>query len=498
MKLSFLFGAGAEISYGLPSGGKFALDIFRQDTSEIKSDFKKERANIDSTTTYAGKWLPQDYSDKSISSFGKPVFETIIKDTINHNRERIIKRLNDFDEIAEYEYGKLERNKELLEYIEKNIGGSISNCNMSNSISFIEYLKDGNAIFSSNWFSAFLKIYTKKEHLKEITRYELQKMLMAILQLQLGALSADFVKRFNDGVFKKKDDKIDFLDDIGEIFRLNYKSVGLTGLEYIMENRTINITDEESLLIVLVRRIVENIYSTVLDYKTLIDSNWHYLYCPKEEWAKFCKISIFLHTVKKYIEKQICDNYKPNNQGYYNDVLNAKSKIDIISIATTNYNTLIDDITDMTVHHLNGATNIYYDPYLNRIGDKEVLNSKEKHFLVPLIFTQSGTKPMTSIDMSLKYVNVYNSYKESDYIVIIGFGFNSDDEHINGIIRTLVDVDNKKIIVIDIDKTVTPKKIAEKLKITKYDNINIIVVDENRNSNDELWIDTIINNKVQD
>ena len=30
MKLSFLFGAGAEISYGLPSGGKFALDIFRQ------------------------------------------------------------------------------------------------------------------------------------------------------------------------------------------------------------------------------------------------------------------------------------------------------------------------------------------------------------------------------------------------------------------------------------------------------------------------------------
>lgn len=99
-------------------------------------------------------------------------------------------------------------------------------------------------------------------------------------------------------MFKKKDDKIDFLDDIGEIFRLNYKSVGLTGLEYIMENRTINITDEESLLIVLVRRIVENIYSTVLDYKTLIDSNWHYLYCPKEEWAKFCKISIFLHTVK--------------------------------------------------------------------------------------------------------------------------------------------------------------------------------------------------------
>ena len=36
MKYGFLFGAGAEVSYGLPSGGKFALDIFRFDTSSSK------------------------------------------------------------------------------------------------------------------------------------------------------------------------------------------------------------------------------------------------------------------------------------------------------------------------------------------------------------------------------------------------------------------------------------------------------------------------------
>ncbi len=29
-KLGFFFGAGAEVGYGLPSGGRFALDIFRQ------------------------------------------------------------------------------------------------------------------------------------------------------------------------------------------------------------------------------------------------------------------------------------------------------------------------------------------------------------------------------------------------------------------------------------------------------------------------------------
>ena len=36
MKIGFLFGAGAEIGYGLPTGGKFALEIFRQDTALIK------------------------------------------------------------------------------------------------------------------------------------------------------------------------------------------------------------------------------------------------------------------------------------------------------------------------------------------------------------------------------------------------------------------------------------------------------------------------------
>lgn len=31
MKYGFLFGAGAEIGYGLPSGGEFALGIFKEE-----------------------------------------------------------------------------------------------------------------------------------------------------------------------------------------------------------------------------------------------------------------------------------------------------------------------------------------------------------------------------------------------------------------------------------------------------------------------------------
>ena len=64
-KIGFMFGAGAEISYGLPTGGDFALNIFRQDVTESKNDFRSQRDSIDGTSLYA-QWLPEGYENKSI------------------------------------------------------------------------------------------------------------------------------------------------------------------------------------------------------------------------------------------------------------------------------------------------------------------------------------------------------------------------------------------------------------------------------------------------
>ena len=95
-----MFGAGAEICYGLPTGGKFALDIFRQDVSVSKKEFIEMRDSIDGSTTYAGEWFPDDYKTRSVSSYGKSVIENIIKDTLEYKREYIIIKLNDFDSYA--------------------------------------------------------------------------------------------------------------------------------------------------------------------------------------------------------------------------------------------------------------------------------------------------------------------------------------------------------------------------------------------------------------
>ena len=78
---------------------------------------------------------------------------------------------------------------------------------------------------------------------------------------------------------------------------------------------------------------------------------------------------------------------------------------------------------------------------------------------------------------------------------MIGFGFNLDDEHINGIIRTLVEFYNKQLVVVrlaggksDYD---LKKEIADNLKVRKKDNIHVLQVDKNRCKEGEKWTDVI-------
>lgn len=50
----------------MPSGGKVALDIFRQDPTEAKEKFKNNRDEIDRNTGYADRWLPKNYENNNI------------------------------------------------------------------------------------------------------------------------------------------------------------------------------------------------------------------------------------------------------------------------------------------------------------------------------------------------------------------------------------------------------------------------------------------------
>ncbi|WP_315081131.1 hypothetical protein [uncultured Clostridium sp.] len=493
------FGAGAECSYGLPSGGKFALDIFRMDTLKDKESVKSQINNIDLTSRYA-KWLPDDIKNKKLTAFTKGQYDSLVKGSLENKRNQILEYLKNFDDNISYIVDKLNKKGICIDDImEEILGESLGAYTYGKEIKLNHIFDEGfNDLFSSEYFSAFLRAiqidnlsYNFKNTLKNITR--------AILELLIGSIGEELTHRLNDGIFETSPDSIDLFDDLGSIFILDYKNTGMKGLELLIENENMDIeklSDKEDIILKFGLLILEDIYSRALDYQTLIDMNWRYIYNPQTDWGKFSKIVIFLHTVRRYISNIVIDSKSKidSGNGYYHDLLELKKVCNISSMGTTNYNTFIEEVTGIKVEYLNGCVDDYYDPYLNKIiSFKE--NENRKHIIVPFLFTQSGVKPLTSVKMSERYVELFNKFKEADIIGICGFGFNSDDGHINGMFRELIQDYNKKITILHLVESSFYREknvknyYRDRLRLDNIDNINIIPVNRERNDIDkgEIW-----------
>ena len=99
--------------------------------------------------------------------------------------------------------------KSITTIVEEKLGKDIRNVNMAQVISFVDVFADGNKIFKSNYFSALLLLDKDKNLLAENIRNELKKIIVAIFQLQIGALSENLTRRHrtdpgNSGSNKRK------------------------------------------------------------------------------------------------------------------------------------------------------------------------------------------------------------------------------------------------------------------------------------------------------
>ncbi|MGL6309989.1 hypothetical protein ACSZMD_09325 [Aeromonas veronii] len=502
-KVAVFFGAGAEIGYGLPSGGKFALDIFKMDVAPDKKKFRDSRDSIKKRLNYAKNWLPQDFDKKPISSFGRSQYESLVKSSLEYKRQDIIKYLDNFDKKVNSIAFKFDSTFEIniREAFNRVLGTPFGTESFSHEIKVSTILGDYNKLFSSNFFSSYLRILEQEGTEKNfLLKKRCRDFCRAILELLVGALGEELVHNLNDGIFEKKPDAIDIFDDLGAIFSLDYRGAGLTGLEVILDGEPIAITadsSDEHLICAFALEILEDIFAASLDYQSLIDSNWRYLYSPKTDWAKFYKINIFLNTTRRYISA-IAEKYHDKiitGNGYYHDIKDLSKTHAITAIGTTNYNDFISEITNRNdIYYLNGSVNDFYDPYLNKIIHKDDVNNYP-HFTVPFLFTQSGIKPLTSIKMSERYVELYNHLKSADKIVIIGYGFNIDDGHINGLFRTCIEEDGKNAVIFHYTSNFnseTPQELKEiykeKLRLNNSDNLTIIQINSSRMTQEgNIW-----------
>lgn len=151
-------------------------------------------------------------------------------------------------------------------------------------------------------------------------------------------------------------------------------------------------------------------------------------------------------------------------------------------------------VKDCGIKYLNGNVDYFYNPYKNSVEEMHLNDNylKSGQIVVPFILTQSGLKPLTSITMSQEYVSLYNSYTNSKAIVCIGFGFNSDDAHINGIFRQLIDCKNKHLfyVTINSDTRYIKEKLQRNIRLSSesiHNKVHVVSVDSKRNCNGILW-----------
>lgn len=494
-KVVFLFGAGAEVPYGLPNGGEFALEIFRLIGEEDKASLKTEIGKINRTSHQAA-WFPKDYTNNRIHVFGKTSFESIISSTLEMKRDTIIDTLLHFDDMAnkvKVEFSDI--NIDIDDVLEK-LGCRPGSVQYGSVLVLNEQLNsaDTSTFFGSDYFSALAQLIKDKKFTED--RYEdASTLARSFIEILVGALGKNLVHSLNNKLFSSAPDDLPFLDDIGGIFNVDYKRVGLDALTFILNKqpfskRRDDITPDsqkQHIAIEFYLRIAECIYSNFADYQSLVDSHYRYLYQPAKEWAKFCKISTFLFAVHRYVKNQ-CQDISTTD-GYYEDIA-AYDRIEVVAIGTTNYTNLVKRTNIENISFLNGSLDLYYDPYRNEIGSKD-----DNKFQVPFLFTQSGIKPMTSIKMSRNYIDFYDKCRTADRLIVLGYGFNSDDGHINTLIRSLADSHpGKKIDVVAYKENNTAHRKAQIEKNIRCDSRNSIHVhslDAERKINGQHWLDAL-------
>lgn len=515
VQMSLFFGAGAEAGYGMPTGGRFALEIFRRSLDGERDLFQKMRASVNPLSTYATKWLPKDYASKRVNVFGKSEKTTVFESSLEYKRHEIRLQLDRYDEHAldllrQGGCSEREVDDAFAEIFE---GRRLGAHTFGGVVRLNDKLGSGHKLFETTYFSAMLDLLSNKG----LATPQLKKYVRATLQLYVGALGQDLVSSLNQEVFTQAPAELAVFDDLDGLFRLEHIQAGLEAYELIMEPlKAPTLTSGQSLpemFEAIAFGVLDSIMSSCLDYQALVDGHFRYLYSP-QEWSKFCKISIFLHSVRSYIvelEGKALATLS-GGDGYYHDIVKSitSGKIAINGVGTANYTSLFDEVMKSAglgqhASFLNGSVGDYYDPYRNSIlamRDDEVATCGR--FVVPFLFTQSGIKPLTTVEMSRRYVLLYDAMDKSDVVVVAGFGFNGDDSHINGMFRQLIERagagPRRKIFLCwycdDVgrfDERKVKLEVCRKLRVESLDGVTLVPVGRDRKTvGGSNWLEHIL------
>lgn len=214
---------------------------------------------------------------------------------------------------------------------------------------------------------------------------------------------------------------------------------------------------------------VINAYATVfiLMMKTLYDLDGSFSWTYEDLFEKLSKDSEVFHCGK-------------SKKTYYSIV--AESGLDC-NIVTTNYTDLAEKRIGKGVTYLHGKLTWFEDlknlTVYNIADENEKQKALEnKEYLIPFILIPSGVKPFICSKQIKQFSTFIDNLENSDELCVIGYRFNSEDNHINSIIADWARKDGNRLVYFNFNDDVDFDKLHWLNNISK-EKYQIISIDKN-------------------
>ena len=140
---------------------------------------------------------------------------------------------------------------------------------------------------------------------------------------------------------------------------------------------------------------------------------------------------------------------KDSDTLYYRIIRNIyeeyEAKIEL-SVVTTNYTNFAEKVIGLkdSVFYIHGKLD-YFESIENKSVKKLSDFNLENDVIFPFIFIPSGIKPVVCNWQIKQYAKAVEAFENADCLIVLGYGLNSDDEHITNMLKERI-INGKKIL----------------------------------------------------
>jgi len=503
--LSILFGAGAEVDLGMPTGGEFAIEVISSTRDlDIWNSIKEQIESVQNVLEEKGRehgweqyreWL-FDVVDSKIT-LTRPVkqeLETIFRSTIEENQERIGKIISSIDErMLRLGFADLDLENVQIQSLDIQLSNDI--------LGHFARLNDSKCLGKLIGYA--VTHLDRKEEIETIWC-----LVRMFVEFAYAATGRDLVKRL--GVMRFGNDKIG--EKVGtnltNIINIDFGKLGMEAIEFSVKHPKSKLdADFTEKISLFSAKLIREVVTQVIDYQEIIEKYLPALYRPRAKGsAKFLKALMMINRMNATILEYYHEATKSDlRNSYYHDLLNLFAEY-TVTIASTNYTDLVCDIADIDSHKviwLNGHVGQSLEPYQNRLYDSKFL--PEGLITAPYLIAQSVIKPMLTPESIVTYRDFGNALAKSDRIIVIGYGFGAVDSHVNSLVRNAILSDLGPAVTIFIheselesEKPSESEQRARNLVLSRLrlfkdpgENLVVHVIGSNRNSSGKSWLEYI-------